>query len=143
LFIGIFVLSISLKIVSAQPEIKNSIAVKLNYLSPLWGAVTVHSEIPISKINSSANVFFTVGFRRGDGTGMEGYGIGAEFKYYFTGSALNGGFNISPYFRYRDLALWGEYTETVNGIVTEEGSILHRHQHIRRRHYSVQAMVAW
>ncbi len=104
----------------AQNPRNKEFALKVNYLSPFYGAVCIHSEIPTLNMNA-VNVFVFAGFRNFEGNGVEGYGIGAEYKFYHKGAPLSGGNYISPFVRYRDIKLWGDYKETVNGVVTFEG----------------------
>ncbi len=95
-------------------------AIKINYLSPLMGALTLHAEYALNDKNS-INLFPTIGFRNFEGNGVEGWSVGLEYRHYYKGKPTKGGSYIAPYLRYRDFNLWGSYTNKVNGVLVEQG----------------------
>lgn len=100
------------------------IGVKVNFLSPIMGAATLHIEAGLNEKNS-INIVPSAGFRNFEGNGVQGWGISAEWRYYPNDTVFAGGFYFAPYIRYRDIQVWGDYTEVVNGdtIINEKRPI--------------------
>lgn len=94
-------------------------AVKINFIAPLFSTLNVHTEHALNE-KSSVCLFGFAGFGSATHSGIGGWGIGAEYRYYLNGEPLKGGFYAAPYLRYRDMELWAHYTRSVDNVVVEE-----------------------
>lgn len=93
------------------------LALKINFLSPIMGAATLHTEAAVNDKNS-INLVACAGFRNYERNGVQGWSISAELRHYTNGSPTNGGFYIAPFMRYRDFLLWGDSYKIMNGDTT-------------------------
>jgi hypothetical protein len=81
-----------------------STAIKLNPLSATSGFINLQAEKMIGA-KSSLNLIYLLGFKTADGGG-QGFSLGLEYRYYYTGKPIKGGAYLAPFVRYRDISFF-------------------------------------
>lgn len=119
--------------------------VKINYLSPLGGAITVHYEMKHTPNSSSQfEFFYFTGLFLGTPAEYKGAGVTYNYRYYIKGTSPKGTF-VQPFGRIQKYDYVGTQNPTVPGgtpiyetITVYGAGIVFGYQTLFKRHFSFE-----
>lgn len=114
-FIGMYCNAQIAKRPSAEEEYTRRSILKLNVLSPIMGAITVHYEIQhTANTSSQLEFFYFTGRYFGQITEYKGGGFTYDYRYYMKGACPKGAY-VQPYGRIQKYDYVGTQNPTVSG----------------------------